>query len=74
MRDLQIEPIPGNVPDLANLPAGCAFAPRCQHRQNQCEDGPVPLVSAGDGRLSRCLVHLDFQRDVAWNWDDIVSV
>jgi oligopeptide/dipeptide ABC transporter ATP-binding protein len=25
----RIEPIPGNVPDLADVPPGCAFAPRC---------------------------------------------
>jgi oligopeptide/dipeptide ABC transporter ATP-binding protein len=74
MRDLRIEPIPGNVPDLANLPAGCAFAPRCLYIQDQCEDGPIPLVSTGDGRLSRCLIHLNFQRDLAWDWDDIVRI
>lgn len=74
MRDLRIEPIPGNVPDLANLPAGCAFAPRCLYIQDQCEDGPIPLVSTSDGRLSRCLIHLNFQRDLAWDWDDIVRI
>lgn len=74
MRSLRIEPIPGNVPDLANLPAGCAFAPRCPHRQEQCETGPIPLVVTSDRRLSRCLLHLDFQRDKAWDWDGMVRI
>ncbi len=38
-----VQPIPGNVPDLAALPAGCAFAPRCSFRQDVCTEGPVPL-------------------------------
>jgi peptide/nickel transport system ATP-binding protein len=28
--------IPGMVPSLAHLPAGCAFAPRCAFAQDQC--------------------------------------
>ena len=71
-RDQRIEPIPGNVPDLASLPAGCTFAPRCPHRQAVCEEGPVPLIAAKPGRLSRCLLHTNYQREEGWRWVDIV--
>jgi len=29
--------IPGNVPDLNNLPAGCPFYPRCSHVMDECK-------------------------------------
>lgn len=33
----RLSPIEGNPPDLANLPPGCAFAPRCPHKTAVCE-------------------------------------
>jgi oligopeptide transport system ATP-binding protein len=35
--------IEGQPPDLANLPAGCAFAPRCDYAETRCRSGPMPL-------------------------------
>ena len=35
--------IPGAPPDLANLPAGCAFAPRCPHASETCRSN-VPAI------------------------------
>lgn len=35
--------IPGAPPDLANLPAGCAFAPRCPRANEVCQS-TVPMV------------------------------
>jgi peptide/nickel transport system ATP-binding protein len=32
----RLQEIPGTVPSLAKLPAGCAFAPRCAHAQERC--------------------------------------
>jgi oligopeptide/dipeptide ABC transporter ATP-binding protein len=74
MRQLRVQPIPGSVPDLASLPAGCAFAPRCSYRQAVCEDGPVPLVAVEPEHLSRCLLHNQFQRSAQWNWHDTLGV
>jgi oligopeptide/dipeptide ABC transporter ATP-binding protein len=74
MRQLRVQPIPGNVPDLATLPAGCAFAPRCAYRQAVCEDGPVPMVAVEADHLSRCLLHNQFQRKAQWDWLDSVGV
>ncbi len=32
----RLRPVPGEVPDPRNLPTGCAFAPRCPHRRDDC--------------------------------------
>ncbi len=45
--------IPGNPPSLNQLPEGCAFANRCQYKQNQCLKGSVP-VSSKDNRSYKC--------------------
>jgi oligopeptide/dipeptide ABC transporter ATP-binding protein len=74
MRQLRVQPIPGSVPDLADLPTGCAFAPRCAFRQDVCTEGPVPLVSIEPDHLSRCLLHNQFERRAAWDWHDTVEV
>jgi oligopeptide/dipeptide ABC transporter ATP-binding protein len=68
--DQRVEPIPGNVPDLAALPAGCAFAPRCPHHQTACDEGPIPLVGMSPDQTSRCLLHLDYRREEDWEWGD----
>ncbi len=40
--DRELTSIPGLPPDLANLPPGCRFAPRCAHRAEDCvADEPV---------------------------------
>jgi peptide/nickel transport system permease protein len=47
--------IPGTVPSPVHMPPGCAFAPRCRMRQDQCETRLPPLVEAAPGRATRCL-------------------
>ena len=37
--------IDGQPPILANLPPGCAFAPRCPHRFEKCGEDPMPIMS-----------------------------
>jgi peptide/nickel transport system ATP-binding protein len=32
----RLQEIPGMVPALTNLPAGCVFAPRCAHAEDRC--------------------------------------
>ena len=73
-RDLRVQPIPGNVPDLATLPLGCAFSPRCAQRQEVCDLGPIPIVAAQNGQHSRCLIHTNFQRQEQFSWDEIVRI
>jgi oligopeptide/dipeptide ABC transporter ATP-binding protein len=69
----RIAPIPGNVPDLVNLPDGCAFAARCGYIQPVCEQGPVPLIESQPGQFSRCLMHVAYQRGPHWGWDHQIS-
>ena len=46
--------IPGAPPDLAALPAGCAFAPRCHLVGDACRRDDPPAVTHADGRMIRC--------------------
>jgi oligopeptide/dipeptide ABC transporter ATP-binding protein len=73
LRQLRIEPIPGSVPDLANLPDGCAFAPRCPYCREVCVAGPIPMVEMSTGHLSRCLRHIDFHYEKGWTWGEVVK-
>jgi peptide/nickel transport system ATP-binding protein len=44
--------IPGQVPDLAALPAFCAFFDRCERASEICQTGIPPLV--GQTRQAAC--------------------
>ncbi len=54
-----LETITGLPPDLANLPPGCAFAPRCYLAEDACWQAMPELEPTDDGRYSAC-----FRRDV----------
>jgi peptide/nickel transport system ATP-binding protein len=54
-RGTRIEAIPGAPPDLANLPTGCSFAPRCKHVQAACLTEPPQARAFADGRMVRCI-------------------
>jgi peptide/nickel transport system ATP-binding protein len=46
--------IPGMVPSLTKLPAGCAFAPRCELAIARCHQQYPPLQSWGTRHLAAC--------------------
>jgi oligopeptide/dipeptide ABC transporter ATP-binding protein len=46
--------IGGQPPDLARLPAGCPFVPRCPERQPICETQFPPAVSVATGHEAHC--------------------
>jgi oligopeptide/dipeptide ABC transporter ATP-binding protein len=46
--------IEGQPPDLAALPPGCAFAPRCPRAFGQCHDAAPPEFVEYRGRTARC--------------------
>ncbi len=46
--------IAGSVPALWQLPAGCAYAPRCPLASDRCRQERPPLVAAGAGRRLAC--------------------
>ena len=49
--------IPGTAPSLAQLPPGCAFAPRCRSVMEVCRDVRPAVEPAGPGRVLAC--HLE---------------
>ena len=52
----KIHSIPGDVPDLATLPKGCAFYPRCSQHMPKCQKNEIPLQKIEKGRQVRCLL------------------
>ena len=52
-----LKEIPGLVPDLARLPRGCYFYPRCHKRLEVCAAEPPELMDLGGKRSVRCWLH-----------------
>ena len=50
----RLRPIRGLMPDPANLPPGCAFAPRCPYCQPICSQENPPPVEVEPGHLVKC--------------------
>jgi peptide/nickel transport system ATP-binding protein len=48
--------IPGTPPDLAKLPPGCAFAPRCGHAREVCEEAVPAEMLVGTAHRARCVL------------------
>src|SRR5437868_14733125 len=46
--------IPGQPPDLATLPPGCAFHPRCPEALARCADEEPGVTRLGDDWTARC--------------------
>jgi oligopeptide/dipeptide ABC transporter ATP-binding protein len=46
--------IPGSVPDILDLPAGCKFTTRCPDRFEPCLDIEPALVEQSPGHFVRC--------------------
>ena len=53
-RGERLETIPGTVPELADLPAGCTFADRCPLVVERCRSGPPAPETVADGHVARC--------------------
>jgi peptide/nickel transport system ATP-binding protein len=73
-RGSRLSTIPGRVPELADLPPGCAFAERCGHAREVCRSGAVPALQPlvpGVGRgvlmahAARCLRLAEIDADSA---------
>ncbi len=50
----RLRPIRGLMPDPANLPPGCAFAPRCPYCQPECSQSNPQPVEIEPGHLVKC--------------------
>ncbi|MBI4582450.1 MAG: ABC transporter ATP-binding protein [Planctomycetes bacterium] len=46
--------IPGNVPSILDLPAGCKFSSRCPEVHERCRREEPDLVEASPGHWARC--------------------
>jgi oligopeptide/dipeptide ABC transporter ATP-binding protein len=49
--------IPGEVPTPQNIPAGCAFHPRCPHAMERCSRERPELRTQHGGRQVRCFLY-----------------
>jgi peptide/nickel transport system ATP-binding protein len=55
-----MEGIAGSPPDLRDLPAGCAFHPRCRWALDRCRTDTPQLETVGKGnREVACWLHRD---------------
>jgi oligopeptide transport system ATP-binding protein len=59
----RLVPIEGSPPNLANLPPGCAFAPRCRRAADICRQRPM-LVRSTPDHLSACHFHAQLSAHV----------
>jgi peptide/nickel transport system ATP-binding protein len=50
----RLQEIPGMVPPLTNLPAGCAFAPRCPRADERCRGENPPYEEKTAGHWAAC--------------------
>jgi oligopeptide/dipeptide ABC transporter ATP-binding protein len=48
------KPIPGEPPNLAHLPPGCSFHPRCEYADGPCRKEEPPEVALGPARSAKC--------------------
>jgi oligopeptide/dipeptide ABC transporter ATP-binding protein len=46
--------IPGQPPDLAALPSGCSFHPRCALAVDRCRAEEPSVLAIGNGSIARC--------------------
>jgi peptide/nickel transport system ATP-binding protein len=51
----RLQTIPGTVPELADLPSGCAFADRCDIAEERCRAIFPPPIAVNAGHTVRCL-------------------
>jgi peptide/nickel transport system ATP-binding protein len=53
-RQTQLQPIPGHIPQLEELPTGCVYAPRCPLVVDLCLQERPRLETPAPGRQVRC--------------------
>jgi oligopeptide/dipeptide ABC transporter ATP-binding protein len=53
----QLPTIPGQIPDPAALPTGCAFHPRCPEAMDRCSVESPPGYRLAEGHEAACFLH-----------------
>ena len=51
--------VPGQPPNLAELPEGCSFHPRCPHVMEKCKSQAPPMFLVGNERTASCWLASD---------------
>jgi peptide/nickel transport system ATP-binding protein len=64
-RRQRLASIPGSVPVISQMPAGCRFHPRCPYATEQCRQEPPPLIPAGEHHRVRCWLAQTDERPAA---------
>ncbi|HET7738468.1 MAG TPA: ABC transporter ATP-binding protein, partial [Tepidiformaceae bacterium] len=59
-RKEKLVPIEGLPPDLAHLPPGCSFYPRCAWRVDKCKEEYPPFTLVADKHYASC-----------WEWERV---
>jgi oligopeptide/dipeptide ABC transporter ATP-binding protein len=54
---VRLQAIPGSVPDLLGLPAGCKFQDRCARPLPRCKEEPPALIETEAGHQVRCWLY-----------------
>jgi peptide/nickel transport system ATP-binding protein len=54
-RGTRLATIAGRVPELADLPAGCPFADRCERVIDACRQALPPPVAVASAHIARCI-------------------
>ena len=54
----KLQPITGTPIDLLNMPAGCAFAPRCDAAMKICMRQPCPRMEINDQHRAACWMNV----------------
>jgi len=53
-KEKRLQSIPGTVPMLTEMPAGCRFAPRCRWASETCGQELPPMAEVKPGHFVRC--------------------
>ena len=54
-RQMRLDPVDGQPPDLTRLDGGCAFRPRCRYATDACAEARPALAAVGEaGHLAAC--------------------
>jgi oligopeptide/dipeptide ABC transporter ATP-binding protein len=56
----RLDPIPGEIPNLADLPAGCSFRERCEWAVDRCGQESPELMDVSANHRSAC-----------WEWERV---
>ena len=55
--------IPGMVPPLSQLPAGCRFHPRCPQARPACAERSPPAIEVEAGHRAACIALIGYRHD-----------